>query len=107
MIRLYGGRTMPCILRIGARMAGAWPIALIAMIWAGVIDDRPSLPSRIDSWIDLSRSAGSCRWLPSRAMTAPTALPPSAEARCDCLALRPTGTIATIVESGSASSSRR
>ena len=47
-----------------------------------------------------SRSAGSCRSVPSCTITAPTALPPSAEATCDCLALRPTGTIATSGASG-------
>ena len=48
MIRLYGGRTMPCIRRIGVRIAGAWPSALIARICTGVIDDSASLPSFID-----------------------------------------------------------
>ena len=41
------------------------------------------------------------------AITEPTALPPSAEASPDCLALRPTGTIETRVVSGSASRSAR
>ena len=40
-------------------------------------------------------------------MIDPTALPPSAEASWDCLALRPTGTIDTSELSGSASSSVR
>ncbi len=98
---------MPCIRRIGVRIAGACPSALIARIWVGVIDDNPSLPSFIERWIAESRSAGSARCVPSCTITAPTALPPSAEASCDCLALRPTGTIDTRVVSGSASSSLR
>ena len=65
------------------------------------------MPSFIEAWIDLSRSAGSLRSVASWHITAPTALPPSAEATCDCLALRPTGTIATSGASGSASSSSR
>ena len=79
----------------------------MARICTGVIDERPSLPSFIDWWTALSRSAGSWRSVPSLTMTAPTALPPSAEAIWDCLALRPTGTIATSGASGSASSSIR
>ena len=54
-----------------------------------------------------SRFAGSWRSVASWAITAPTALPPSAEAICDCLALSPTGTIATSGAGGRASSLSR
>ena len=73
----------------------------------GVIDDSACLPSRIDRWMATSRAAGSARSVASCTITEPTALPPSAEATCDCLALRPTGTIATSPVSGRASWSRR
>src|SRR3546814_19411029 len=96
MIRLNGGRTMPCILSIGVSRAGAIPIALIARIWVEVIALRARLPSSIDRWMLLSRSAGSGRSVPSLTITTPIALPPSAEAVWACLALRPTGTMETI-----------
>ncbi len=79
----------------------------MARICIGVIDDNASLPSFIERWIALSRCAGSCLSVASCTITAPTALPPSAEAMWDCLALSPTGTIATSGASGRASSSSR
>ena len=107
MIRLYGDRMIPCIFSAGPRIAGAWPIALIARICTGVSDLSASLPSFIDFWTAWSRSPGSAWSVPSRAITAPTALPPSADGRWDSLAFSPTGTIATSGVSGSASFSMR
>ncbi len=54
-----------------------------------------------------SRSAGSAWSVPSLTITAPTALPPDADALWELLALRPTGTIATSDVSGRAPSSSR
>ena len=71
------------------------------------MDDSASLPSFIDRWMLASRSAGSFLSVAICTMIEPTALPPSAEATCDCLALRPTGTIETSGASGRASSSSR
>jgi hypothetical protein len=105
--RLYGGRTKLDALSSGARIAGAWPSALIARIWIGVMLESACLPSVIAAEIEISRSAGSTKSVPSAHITDPTALPPSVEARCDSLALRPTGTMATSGASGSASSSSR
>ena len=58
MIRLYGGRTMPCIRSSGVRIAGAWPSALIARICVGVIDDSACLPSIIERWIGVQPVGG-------------------------------------------------
>jgi len=69
--------------------------------------ERASLPSRVLSWIALRRDSASGRSVPSLTMIEPTALPPSAEASWDCLAFRPTGTIETRDELGSASCSIR
>src|SRR3546814_15890142 len=59
MIRLNGGRTMPCILSIGVSRAGAIPIALIARTRVEVSEVRACLPSRIDRGKILRRSAAS------------------------------------------------
>ena len=75
------------------------------MICTGVIDDSARLPSTIDRWTRARRSAGS---LVGGELDHHRAdLPPSADAIWDCLALRPTGTMATSDVSGSASSSSR
>ena len=73
----------------------------------GVIDESACLPSRIEAWMVFSRASASGSSVASLTITEPTALPPSAEATCDCLALSPTGTIATMPVSGRASSSSR
>ena len=98
---------MPCIRSIGVTIDGAIPRALIAMICSWLIEPSASLPVLIELWMEASRSAGSCRSVPSLTMTAPMAFPPSPEAESARLAFSPTGTIETSGASGSASCSSR
>jgi len=107
MIRLNGGREIPCSRSIGATIAGARPTALIARIWVGVMLLSARLPSCMERWMEDSRSAGSARSVPSLTITEPSALPPDTDATCDSFAFSPTGTIATSGLSGRAPSSVR
>ena len=51
MIRLNGGRMMPCSRSIGITIDGAMPSALIAMICSWLIEPSASLPVFIDWWM--------------------------------------------------------